>query len=171
MRQRRQKPARSGYSPKKRPLAGLFLILFSLLLPQAAPAQEYAANAISRHILTNEGVVALAKAGFDEYFIVERIRTSRTKLDATVQGLISLKDAGLSEDLIREVALQDRRNYLAERWSYTAPPESPNSSLTNPLSNPSGNPAASTTPAAPAGSSKVMVEKHWWGFHWVRVSP
>jgi len=133
-------------------------LLFSLLLPQAAPAQEYAAN---------EGVVALAKAGFDEYFIVERIRTSRTKLDATVQGLISLKDAGLSEDLIREVALQDRRNYLAERWSYTAPPESPNGSVGNSVGTPGGN----TTPAAPAGSSKVMVEKHWWGFHWVRVSP
>ncbi len=142
------------------------IILFSLcllLLPQAALAQEYATNAVSRHVLTNQGVVALAKAGFDEYFIVERIRTSRTRLDATVQGLISLKDAGLSEDLIREVALQDRRNYLAEQRSYTAPPEPPN----NPLANPGGN----TTPAAPAGSTKVMVERHWWGFHWVRVSP
>ena len=115
--------------------------------------------AVSRHILTNEGVVALAKAGFDEYFIVERIRTSRTKLDASVQGLISLKEAGLSEDLIREVAVQDRRNYLAERWSYTAPPEPQNALRDN------------TAPAAPAGSTRVMVEKHWWGFRWVRVSP
>jgi hypothetical protein len=130
--------------------------MFSLCGPKPALAQEYAANAISRHILTNEGVIALAKAGFDEYFIVEQIRKSRTKLDASVQGLIALKQAGLSEDLIREVALQDRRNYLAERWSYTAAPE----------------PARENTePAAPAGSTRVMVEKHWWGFHWVRVSP
>ena len=130
------------------------MVLLSWWLPEPAPAQEYSAAAVSRHILTNDGVVALAKAGFDEYFIVERIRTSRTKLDASVSGLISLKEAGLSEDLIREVALQDRRNFLAERWSYSAPLEPPG-----------------TTPAAPAGAVKVMVEKHWWGFHWVRVSP
>jgi len=139
----------------KRTVGRLFLLmLLSLWPPQLAHAQESAEAAVSRHILTNDGVVALAKAGFDEYFIVERIHTSRTKLDASVQGLILLKEAGLSEDLIREVALQDRRNFLAERWSYTAPLE------------PSG-----TAPAAPAGAVKVMVEKHWWGFHWVRVSP
>jgi hypothetical protein len=140
----------------------LFLLLFAL---RSARAQEYAATAVSRHILTNDGVVALAKAGFDEYFIAERIRMSRSKLDASVPGLIALKEAGVSEDLIREVALQDRRNYLAERWSYTAPPESGNMLSTAGMTS-----SANTTPAAPAGAVKVMVEKHWWGFRWVRVS-
>ena len=142
---------RSSRGPKKKRIGEISFVLWVLLSPCAlrtAQAQEYAATAVSRHVLTNDGIVALARAGFDEYFIAERIRTSRSKLDASVQGLISLKEAGVSEDLIREVAMQDRRNFLAERWSYTAPPET-----------------------APAGTAKVMVEKHWWGFHWVRVSP
>ena len=123
----------------------LFLILPVL-------AQEFAVTALSQHILTNDGVITLAKAGFDELFIVERIRTSRTRFDMSVEGMVSLKGAGVTEDLIDLMALQDRRN----RQAALAAAE------------------ASQNEAVPAGAvqpTRVMVVKHWWGFRWVRVLP
>jgi len=125
-----------------------WLLGISLWAP-AMFAQDYSITTISRHVLTNDGIIALAKAGFDEWFIIERIRTTRTHFDVSVPGLVSLKQAGLSEDLIREIALQDQHNYLADRRTYIAPPAE----------------------TVPAGTTRVMVEKHWWGFRWVRVLP
>ncbi len=118
------------------------VFLLTLVLPAVPlPAQEYATVLVSRHILTNEGVITLAKAGFDELFIIERIRTSRTRFDTSVEGLVALKQAGVSEDLIRVIALADRRNY-------PMPLEAA--------------PAAASGPPQP----QVTIEKHWWGFRW-----
>ena len=39
---------------------------------------------------------------------------------------------------------------------------------------PSALPAALAAPAASAAKNKstmVLVDKHWWGFHWVKVAP
>ena len=108
--------------------------------------QEYTTTLLSRHVLTNEGVIQLAKAGFDELFIIERIKTSRTRFDTSVEGLVALKQAALSEDLIRTMALEDRRVYPTPLASA-----------------PAASAQASTAPV------QVMVEKHWWGFRWKRV--
>lgn len=110
-------------------------------------AQEYTVAMLSRHLLTNQGVIQLAKAGFDELFIVERIRTSRTRFDTSVEGLIALKQAGVSEDLIRVMAQQERRNYPA----------------------PFGGVQTAGAVASTNQEPKVMVEKHWWGFRWTKV--
>src|SRR5713226_4323126 len=91
-------------------MRGALCFLF-LVLPVLA--QDLAVTALSRHILTNESVVILAKAGFDELFIVERIKTSRTRFDMSVQGLVWLKEAGVTEDLIGVMAFQDRRDRQA----------------------------------------------------------
>jgi hypothetical protein len=113
-----------------------------LLIPPVA-AQDYAAASVSRRVLTNEGVVELARAGFDELFIIERIRTSRSHFDASAQGLLSLTETGLSEEIINAIALQD----LEERRSSGEAP-----------------------PAEPAEPVKITVKKHWWSFRWSRVS-
>jgi hypothetical protein len=106
----------------------VLFILFLVLLPAAA--QEH-----PRHVLTNEGVVTLAKAGFDELFIIDRIRTSRTQFDITVESLVALKQAGLSEDLIRAMALTDPHSCPAPA---AAPPAEP--------------------------QPEIRIEKHWWGY-------
>lgn len=121
-----------------------------LFLVPPVLAQDYSATAFSKRILTNESVVTLAKAGFDELFIVERIRTSRTRFDMSVDGMVSLRAAGVTEDLIGVMALQDRRNRQA---ALSAMDTSSSGAAT----------AATVQPA------QVMVEKHWWGFRWVRV--
>src|ERR1700685_307577 len=124
-------------------------IVFFLLLVLPASAQQYAATTLSRHILTNDGVISLAKAGFDELFIVERIKTSRTRFDTTVPGLIAMKEAGVSEDLIRMMALEDLRSYPA---SLESPPAG------------TIQPAGTAQPPGTVQTSKVTVERHWWGF-------
>jgi hypothetical protein len=113
-----------------------------LLIYLPAAAQEYTVTALSRHVLTNDNIITLAKAGFDELFIIERIRTSRTQFDTSVQGLVALKQAGLTEDLIRVMALQDLR-------TYPTPIEA--------------------QPSGGVATGRVRVEKQWWGFHWVRL--
>lgn len=55
--------------------------------------------------LTNDSIVTLAKAGFDELFILQLIRSSRTNFDTSVEGLVAMKKAGVSEDLIRLMAM------------------------------------------------------------------
>lgn len=74
-------------------------------LTVAASAQQFTEDQWKHQPLTNESVVTLAKAGFDELFIMQLIRSSRTNFDTGVQGLVVLKQAGLSEDLIRLMAM------------------------------------------------------------------
>jgi hypothetical protein len=140
-------------------------IVFLLLVVLPASAQQYAATTLSRHILTNDGVISLAKAGFDELFIVERIKTSRTRFDTTVPGLIAMKEAGVSEDLIRIMAQEDRlRN--------PTPPElGPSTTGLTMSAAPVGNSPPGTNQTSTAPAPQVTVEKKWWVFRWVRVSP
>ena len=80
----------------------LCALLLTVLL---AAAQQFTVAQMKQQPLTNENVVTLAKAGFDELFILQLIRTSRTNFDTSVQGLVVLKQAGVSEDLIRMMAM------------------------------------------------------------------
>jgi len=81
------------------------LLCAVLLTLSAASAQQFTVSQLNQQPLTNDNVVTLAKAGFDELFILQLIRSSRTNFDTTVQGLVVLKQAGVSEDLIRMMAM------------------------------------------------------------------
>ena len=129
-------------------------------------AQDYASNIVSRHVLTNDGIVTLAKAGFDELFIVERIRTSRAKFDTSVEGLVALKQAGLSEDVIRVMAQRDNLEYKRlARLSYFATPVADAAAAAGIT-----NPAPLEPPSPPPPPTPIVTEKHWWIFRWIRVS-
>ena len=96
--------------------------------------------------LTNEGVIALAQAGFDELFLAERIATGRVRFDISVEGLVALKKAGITEDLIRRmVAAEERRRARALDPGPSAlrlyPP-----------------------PDAPAGAQPMLVQRRWYGY-------
>jgi hypothetical protein len=80
----------------------LCAVLFAV---SAAFAQQFTVAQMKQQPLTNENVVTLAKAGFDELFILQLIRSSRTNFDTSVPGLVVLKQAGVSEDLIRFMAM------------------------------------------------------------------
>jgi hypothetical protein len=71
----------------------------------SAAAQQYTVAQMAHQPLNNESVVTLAKAGFDEQFILQLIRSSRTNFDTSVEGMVAMKKAGVSEDLIRMMAM------------------------------------------------------------------
>jgi hypothetical protein len=131
-------------------------LLFFLLTLLPAAAQEFTAATLARHALTNESVITLAKAGFDELFIYDLIRTSRARFDTTVAGLVTLKQAGVSEDLIRVMVAHDVRAYpiVGEAAAPAADAA------------PAFMPFSLRTPAAPAAQTEACqtdVAKHWWG--------
>jgi hypothetical protein len=81
-------------------------LLYAVLLTLPfVTAQQFTVDQLKQQPLTNENVVTLAKAGFDELFILQLIHTSRTNFDTSVSGLVVLKQAGVSEDLIRLMAI------------------------------------------------------------------
>jgi hypothetical protein len=57
--------------------------------------------AVARNTLTNHSIVTLAKAGFDEDFIIDTILSGRTQFDTSVDGLADLAKQGITERLIR----------------------------------------------------------------------
>lgn len=81
------------------------LLCAAFLTVSLAAAQQFTLIQLKQQPLTNENIVTLAKAGFDELFILQLIRSSRTSFDASIQGLVVLKQAGVSEDLIRVMAM------------------------------------------------------------------
>lgn len=81
------------------------LLCALILTASAVCAQQFTVSQLKQQPLTNENIVTLAKAGFDELFILQLIRSSRTNFDTSVSGLVVLKQAGVSEDLIRMMAM------------------------------------------------------------------
>src|SRR5271166_3270960 len=81
------------------------LLCAFLLTAFSAAAQQYTVAQLAHQPLNNDSVVILAKAGFDEQFILQLIRSSRTNFDTSVEGLVAMKKAGVSEDLIRMMAM------------------------------------------------------------------
>jgi len=57
----------------------------------------------AQNVVTNPDIVTLARAGFNEDFIVDFIAASRTRFDISVAGLAELAKSGLSERLIRAI--------------------------------------------------------------------
>lgn len=64
----------------------------------------------TRHVLSNEGLVMLAQAGFSERFLMELVQSQPSKFDTTVQGLVYLAKSGMSEKMVRLIlAAQDKQ--------------------------------------------------------------
>src|SRR5712692_5751039 len=71
----------------------LVLVLVSLTLLSAT-------SLTAQEVLTNDSVLAMKKAGMSDSLILAKIRTSQTKFDTSTKGLIGLKSAGLSDQII-----------------------------------------------------------------------
>lgn len=75
----------------------LFPILFLTLL--CAPA----VRAQAKKPLTNADIVQMVKAGFNEPTIAQAIKVNPTDFDTSVQGLIGLKNEGVSQKIIDDI--------------------------------------------------------------------
>ncbi len=54
----------------------------------------------SDEVLTNESVIQLIKVGIDEDLIISKIQDSRHNFDLSVQGMVALKESGVSDRLM-----------------------------------------------------------------------
>jgi hypothetical protein len=70
----------------------LLLLLLILVPCQVSYAQT--------ETLSNADVVAMSKAGLPPDIVIQKIRTSNTKFDVTIAGLIELKNASVADQII-----------------------------------------------------------------------
>ena len=59
-------------------------------------------------MLNNEGLVVLARAGYNERFLVELIQSQPHRFDTSVEGLVYLAKQGISEKLVRLVIAEQK---------------------------------------------------------------
>jgi hypothetical protein len=67
------------------------------------------ASGIRKNVLTNQGVVLLAQAGYSERFIIDMIFHKQTQFDVSVEGLAWLAKQGLSERIVRTMVANERK--------------------------------------------------------------
>ena len=84
-------------------------LLISILLLGTATWAGAQTVPLTQNQLTNRDIITLAKAGFNEDFILDFIGMSRTRFDTSVSGLADLAKEGLSERLIRPVQIRSGR--------------------------------------------------------------
>ena len=70
--------------------------------PKTAPAagQKAPARSATPAPMTNQDVIKLVKANISEDIIIAKIKQSKTRFDVTIDGLVALKQAGVSDNLI-----------------------------------------------------------------------
>jgi len=73
---------------------------FMLVLAVVSLTLLSATSLTAQEVLTNDSVLAMKKAGMSDSLILAKIRTSQTKFDTSTKGLIGLKSAGLSDQII-----------------------------------------------------------------------
>jgi hypothetical protein len=83
-----------------------------------APARDAnddmtARHSSSRAVLDNEGLVLLARAGYNERFLADLLKTRPAKLDTSVEGLVFMARQGISERLVRAILARERAEQAA----------------------------------------------------------
>jgi hypothetical protein len=76
------------------------LLLLSLAATAAPPAPD--------KMLNNEGLVVLARAGYNERFLVELIQSQPGRFDTSVEGLVYLAQQGISEKIVRFIIAEQK---------------------------------------------------------------
>src|SRR5579864_8579196 len=96
----------------------LFVAFFALLwLLAPLGAQDAAPVKLPPQILTNQGIVALSDAGYDEDFLIDLIQSRQARFDVTADGLSYLAQHGLCEHVVRVMVaranMHDQHSVLA----------------------------------------------------------
>ena len=94
------------------------LLLLSSLA-EAAPAP--ASHGADSKMLNNEGLVVLARAGYNERFLVELIQSQPGRFDTSVEGLVYLAQQGISEKIVRLVIAEQRADERRQTERAAAP--------------------------------------------------
>jgi len=68
--------------------------------PKATAPKAAAPKPAAPAAITNQDIIKLVKAGISDDVIISKIRSSRTHFDTSVAGMIALKNAGVSDQVI-----------------------------------------------------------------------
>jgi hypothetical protein len=110
----------------------------------------FATSVTAQEVLTNDGVIAMKKAGLSEGVILAKIRSSQAKFDTSTQALVGLKQAGLSDAVIEAMVSH---------------------------AGPGGSPGAPATAAVPGGAAPAATPQardtifHFRGAQYVEMVP
>ena len=150
-------------------IAAPCLMLLSLAGATAAPAPRGADN----KMLNNEGLVVLARAGYNERFLVELIQTQPGRFDTSVEGLVYLAQQGVSEKIVRLIIAEQRADERrqAERAAAGTDADDPFQPAAEPVKTPVRMKVVKQKVLAPASpmaqplgaNPTIMVEKRMFG--------
>jgi hypothetical protein len=131
--------------------SGILALSSFLVIASPVLASGPAGHGMDR-MLNNEGLVVLARAGYNERFLVELIQSQPGKFDTSVEGLVYLAKQGISERLVRLVIAEQKASERRESEAAAAEVHDPMMPLA-----PSGHrePAG---PAARGGKSPVRMK-------------
>jgi hypothetical protein len=104
-------------------LAVLLMTVPALSAGAGMPAGQGAGG---DRMLNNEGLVVLARAGYNERFLAELIQSQPNRFDTSVEGLVYLAKQGISERIVRMVIAEqkaaDRREAARAAGDYSDEP-------------------------------------------------
>lgn len=103
-------------------------ILLSLAFAAVCLAAEPEPVSLPRHILTNDGLVVLARAGLGDGLLVDLVRHKRTHFDTSADALALLARHGLSENVLRAV-VEKQEQVLLRKPKLTVSPMTPADTL------------------------------------------
>ncbi len=85
----------------------LFLVLVSLCFTTLLISTKIFAQ--DKDMLDNQSIISLHKLGMEESVILNKIKSSECNFDVSLIGLVSLKEAGISENIINKMLDTDTR--------------------------------------------------------------
>ncbi|MCC6535910.1 MAG: hypothetical protein IT162_00065 [Bryobacterales bacterium] len=122
-----------------------------------APAAPAAAAAVNERLLTNEGLVVLARAGYNERFLTELVQAQPGRFDTSVEGLVYLAKQGISEKLVRLIIARQRATEQRDAERAAQEAEEPMLPIT-PASTPGGRPGPHIPPRNPHPPKPVKMK-------------
>ena len=96
----------------------VFVVLVISLLTLTAVAQD-------QPPLTNEGLIQMVQAGFDEATIIQLIKANGSAVDTSVGNLVELKNAGVSQNIILELLSGGSTGGGSQEQASATPPGEP----------------------------------------------
>jgi hypothetical protein len=123
--------------------------------PEPAPSPIQAERA-AREVLTNEDVVKMVKAQVPADVIVGKIQRSETSFRLDTQGLISLKEGGVSDDIIRAMAAKQTSGVTPRIPKAPAAPPEPSTAARTPKVTPTTGQIPSIPPPSHTASDYAL---------------
>ena len=72
----------------------------------------------AQETITNESIIQMKDLGFDDDMIIDKINSSNVKFDASIDGLTTLKNAGVSTDVLSIVMQKSKHNTKSKTGIY-----------------------------------------------------